>query len=179
MYYKILNDKICCTKTDDGGIVQTAPWSADTPDNDALEWVQTDKNIVRLADYTFVFDDDPIILDSKKTVKLDALRASFDERVAGNFTTSQGYVMQFDTSDSLKMQGAIQLMEATEQTEGYLTQANDETVYHVPLATMKAVLVEMLSAYAECHAHNLELRTLINNAKTKEELDSIQITWPV
>ena len=114
-----------------------------------------------------------------KERKLRDLEFAFEEAVKGSFTTTEGYTMQFDISDSIKMQGAITLMETLGQTEGYLTQANDETVYNVSLATMKEVLVEMLSAYAQCHAHKQELRTLINNAKTKEELDSIQITWPV
>lgn len=114
-----------------------------------------------------------------KSDKQNELNDAFNRAVEGSFTTTKGYKMQFDISDSIKMQGAITLMETLGQTEGYLTQANDETVYNVPLVTMKEVLVEMLSAYAQCHAHKQELRTLINNAKTKEELDSIQITWSV
>jgi hypothetical protein len=87
--------------------------------------------------------------------------------------------MQFDTSDSLKMQGAIQLLEATGQTEGYLTQADDTTVYHMSLETMRAVLVEMLAAYAACHARKQEVRAAINAAQSKEDLDTIEIAWPV
>lgn len=87
--------------------------------------------------------------------------------------------MQFDTSDSLKMQGAITLMETSKQSEGYLTQADDTTVYHVPLGTMRAVLVEMLAAYAGCHARKQELRARINAAQTKDDLDAIQIVWPI
>ena len=87
--------------------------------------------------------------------------------------------MQFDTSDSLKMQGAISLMEATGATEGYLTQADDTTVYNVPLAAMKTVLVEMLGAYAACHARKQELRAAIISAETIEDLDAIEITWPL
>lgn len=114
-----------------------------------------------------------------KDAKMSALESSFDTRVAGSFTTTQGYNMQFDTSDSLKMQGAIMLMEATGATEGYLTQANDVTEYHIPIATMRAVLVEMLAAYAQCHARKQELRAAINAATTEEELDAIVIDWPV
>lgn len=118
-------------------------------------------------------------LEEVRESKLSELAYSFDQRVSGFITTTGGYKMQFDTSDSLKMQGAISLMEATGQTEGYLTQANDETVYHVPLETMKAVLVEMLAAYAQCHARKQELRALINAAETAEDLDEIVISWPV
>lgn len=111
--------------------------------------------------------------------KMAEMLYSFGQRITGAIRTKDSYLMQFDTSDSLKMQGAISLMEATGQAEGYLTQANDETVYHVPLETMKAVLVEMLAAYAACHARKQELRALINAAQTAEDLDEIIISWPV
>ena len=118
-------------------------------------------------------------LEEVRESKLSELAYSFNQRVSGFITTTGGYKMQFDTSDSLKMQGAISLMEATGATEGYLTQANDETVYHVPIETMKAVLVEMLAAYAQCHARKQELRAFINSAETAEDLDEIIISWPV
>ena len=118
-------------------------------------------------------------LEELRESKMSDMLSSFNQRVSGAFTTMGGYQMQFDTSDSLKMQGAITLMEAVGSSVGYITQANDETVYNIPLATMKQVLVEMLNAYAQCHARKQELRSLINKAQTKEELDEITISWPV
>ena len=118
-------------------------------------------------------------LEEVREDKKSEMISAFNRRISGVIRTKDGYLMQFDTSDSLKMQGAISLMEATGQTEGYLTQADDTTVYHVPLATMKAVLVEMLASYAQCHARKQELRALINSAETKEDLDKIIISWPV
>jgi len=118
-------------------------------------------------------------LEEVRERKLRHLTEGFVDRVSGSITTSQGYLMQFDTTDSLKMQGAIQLLEATGATEGYLTQVNDETVYNVPLDVMKTVLVEMLSAYAACHARKQELRAAIKAAQTVEDLDAIKITWPL
>ena len=129
--------------------------------------------------YECVAIPDPTF-DEQKTRKLTELESSFDIRVSGSVIINPGgYLMQFNTSDSLKMQGAIQLLEATGQTEGYLTQADDTTIYHVPLATMKAVLVEMLAAYAQCHARKQELRSQINAAKNEDELNAIELTWPV
>lgn len=87
--------------------------------------------------------------------------------------------MQFDRSDTLAVEGAIQLLRATEQTTGYLTDAEDITHYNVPIATMEAVKVEMLAAYAQCHARKQELRAGINAAQTEEELTAVEITWPV
>ena len=118
-------------------------------------------------------------LEELRENKMSEMLYSFGQRVSGAIRTKDGYLMQFDTSDSLKMQGAISLMEATEHTEGYLTQADDTTEYHVPLETMKSVLVVMLAAYAQCHARKQELRALINSAETKEDLDEIIISWPV
>lgn len=179
MDYKLKDDIICCTRTDDGLITLVAPWSVNTPEDDTLEWFHTDKQIIRLDDFSFVFEDDPRVLGNVKQRKLAGLVAAFDEHVAGSFTTSQGYLMQFDTSDAIKMEGAIKLLETTGATEGYLTQADDTTVYHVPLDTMKAVLIEMMSAFAACHARKQELRAAINSAETVEELDAIKITWPL
>ena len=134
--------------------------------------------IVELEDcYKVVALPAPTI-EQLKEAKIAELAASFNERVSGAIE-AHDYLMQFDVSDSLKMQGAIQLLEATGAAEGYLTLANDETVYHVPLDVMKAVLIDMLSAYAACHARKQELRALINAAQSKETLDSITITWPV
>lgn len=180
MYYKVLNNKICCTKSDDGSVIQCTPWSEDCPDDETLLWIKTDKTIVRLPDYSgFVFADTSEGLTTAKAELIKTLHKAFDERVSGSFTTSQKFIMQFNVSDSLKMQGAITLMESLGATTGYITQANDVTKYNIPLTTMKQVLVEMLNAYAQCHARKQKLRELINNAQSKEELAEITISWPV
>ena len=118
-------------------------------------------------------------LEEVRESKLSELAYSFNTRVSGFITTTGGYKMQFDTSDAVKMEGAIKLLEATGATEGYLTQANDETVYNVPLDTMKVVLIEMMTAFAACHARKQEIRAAIKAAETVEELDAIEITWPL
>lgn len=121
----------------------------------------------------------PPTLEQLKEQKINELDNDFITRTHGSITTTHGYLMQFDTTDSLKMQGAVSLMEATGATEGYLTQADDTTVYNVPLDVMKAVLIEMMSAFAACHARKQELRAAINAAQSKEDLDTIEIAWPV
>lgn len=148
---------------------------------DIARWCnETQKaKIIDNGNYYKVVAIPELTFEELKAAKLASLETEYDNHVSGSFTTSQGYLMQFDTSDSLKMQGAITLMEAIGSSTGYLTQANDVTVYNIPIETMKAVLVEMLSAYAQCHARKQELRTFINNAQTKEELDEIVISWPV
>lgn len=118
-------------------------------------------------------------LEEVREAKLSELVSSFNQRVFGAVMTTGGYKMQFDTSDAIKMEGAIKLLEATGATEGYLTQADDTTVYNVPLDTMKTVLIEMMTAFAACHARKQELRAAINAAETVEDLNAIKITWPV
>lgn len=120
-----------------------------------------------------------LTLTELKANKLNELETLFTIRTHGAIKTTQGYTMQFDVIDNLKMNGAITLMEAVGSTFGYITQANDETVYNVSIETMKQVLIEMLNAYAKCHARKQELRKQINNAQSKEELDEIVISWPV
>lgn len=146
----------------------------------AARWCN-DTHLARIVDkgkyYEVVAIPAPT-LDDLKAAKVAELRAAFDERVSGTID-AHDYRMQFNVSDSLKMQGAIQLLETTGATEGYLTLANDETIYHVPLDVMKAVLVDMLSAYAACHARKQELRSQITAAETKDQLDLIEIAWPV
>ena len=60
--------------------------------------------------------------------------------------------MQFNESDSLKMEGAIKLMETSGQTEGYLTDADDITHYNISLDDIKRTQLEMLAKFAEAHA---------------------------
>lgn len=178
MQYKQIDGVIVCIRCDDGN-VQFLPRFEDASLDDRIPWEQTDKEYVRLPDFSaFVDIASPQYLEVRKGEKLANLGRSFNERIAGTID-AHDYRMQFDISDSLKMQGAIQLLEATGATEGYLTLANDETVYHVPLEIMKAVLVDMLASYAACHARKQELRAAIKAAETVDDLEKVVITWPI
>ena len=121
----------------------------------------------------------PPTLEELKTQKLNALEQAFTSRVSGSFVCSQGYPMQFNRSDCVAVQGAIELLQATGTAEGYLTDANDVTHYDVPLETMQAVLVEMLGAYSQCHSHKQELRAQITAAADEAALDAVIISWPI
>ena len=149
-----------------------------SPDGNPEVWQTKPEGYYTLEEWRALHPVPEPTLEEVRESKLSELRASFDRRVSGSID-AHDYRMQFDISDSLKMQGAIQLLEATGATVGYLTLANDETVYHVPLDVMKAVLVDMLSGYAACHARKQELRAAINTAKTVEELNAIKIAWPL
>lgn len=116
-------------------------------------------------------------LDELRAAKLTALESSFDAHVHGSFQCSQGYPMQFDRSDTIAVEGAIQLLRATGQDKGYLTDALDVSHYDVPIETMEQVKVEMLGAYATCHAKKQEYRAAIAAAQDKAALDAIVFTW--
>lgn len=150
-----------------------------SPDGNPEVWASKPQGYYTLEEWAVLHPVPKPTLEEVRENKLNELAYSFNTRVSGSVTTSGGYTMQFDTTDAIKMEGAIKLLEATGATEGYLTQADDTTVYHVPLDTMKAVLIEMMTAFAACHARKQELRALINAAETAEGLDEIIISWPV
>jgi len=106
--------------------------------------------------------------------KLSEIKQAYNSHVAGSFVCSLGYPMQFGESDGVKMEGAIKLLVASGGTAGYLTDANDETHYNIPLADIQTVHLEMLAKYAEAHAKKQILRQQVHAATTQEELDAIQ-----
>jgi hypothetical protein len=118
-------------------------------------------------------------LEEKRQDKFAEIDHSFNERVKGYMTTTQGYMMQFQPEDSLKMQGSIMVLESMNIPTGYLTQYNDETIRDVPLETMKDVMMQMMRAYAVCHEYKQNIRALINSAGSKEDLDAVTIEWPI
>jgi hypothetical protein len=109
-----------------------------------------------------------------KERKANEIKLAFNAHVAGSFVCSLGYPMQFNETDGVKMEGAIKLLVANGGTAGYLTDANDETHYDVPLADMQAVHLEMLAKYAEAHAKKQVLRQQVKEATTQAELDAIE-----
>lgn len=106
--------------------------------------------------------------------KLSEIKQAYNSHVAGSFVCSLGYPMQFNETDGVKMEGAIKLLVANGGTSGYLTDANDETHYDVPLADIQAVHLEMLAKHAEAHAKKQILRQQAKDATTQAELDAIE-----
>ena len=112
-----------------------------------------------------------------KADKQNELNDAFNSAVEGSFTTTEGYKMQFNTDDSLKMFGAIQLLESSGLESGYITDADDITHYDIPLATMKSVQNQMLNKYAECHLLKQQYRALIEAASDEEALQDIEFEF--
>lgn len=116
-------------------------------------------------------------LDQLKQEKLDELESRFTERVKGSFITDEGYKMQFNTDDSLKMFGAIQLLESQNAESGYITDADDNTHYEVPVSVMKSVQNQMLNKYAQCHLMKQQYRAVIGAAADIDALNDIEIEF--
>jgi len=107
--------------------------------------------------------------------KYSEISRSHKEHVAGSVMTSLGFPMQFDMKDSIMVEGAIKLAQASGATTIYLTDAEDVTHYDIPLADAQTVLLEMSTAFAQAHAKKQLLRDDISEAQTQSDLD--KISW--
>ena len=107
--------------------------------------------------------------------KYSEIAQAHKEHVAGSVMTSLGFPMQFDMKDSIMVEGAIKLAQASGATTIYLTDAEDVTHYDIPLADAQTVLLEMSTAFAQAHAKKQTLRAEIAQATTQAELNAI--TW--
>jgi hypothetical protein len=112
-----------------------------------------------------------------REIKEKELDTAFNRAVEGSFITTEGYKMQFNTDDSLKMFGAIQLLESSGVETGYITDADDNTHYEVPVSVMKSVQNQMLKKYAQCHLMKQKYRSMINESESIEDLTKINITF--
>lgn len=108
-----------------------------------------------------------------KNAKNNYIDLSFLTYVKGSFICSLGFPMQFNDTDTLKMEGAIKLMEAINQSTGYLTDAENITHYDISLTDIKNVQLEMLAQYAKGHAYKQEIRKQVQNAITIQQINAI------
>ena len=122
-------------------------------------------------------EETPKTLEQLKEEKYNELESKFNTAVKGSFTTTEGYKMQFNTDDSLKMFGAIQLLESQNAESGYITDADDITHYEVPVSVMKSVQTQMLEKYAQRHLLKQQFRAAINEAENVEDLNKINIVF--
>lgn len=112
-------------------------------------------------------------LDELKENKKHEISYAFDNYVSGKATISLGWDMQFNQRDILMVDGIIRFMEMTNQTEGYLTDADNINHYNLSIADMKQSLLEMTSFYVSAHQKKQMLRSQIEACTTIEELNNI------
>lgn len=144
------------------GISPEANWTDIEPIDSEAEWVNGAWEI-------------PLAVHKQR--KIAEIKQAFNSYVASSTRVTLGYDMQFNESDSIKLEGSIKLMESQNVTSGYLTDAHDETHYNVPLADIKKTQLEMLAAYGVAHARKQELRAQVEAAADKEALDAIVISF--
>lgn len=114
-----------------------------------------------------------------KQRKIAEIKQAFNAYVSGSTRVTLGYDMQFNESDSIKLEGSIKLMESQGVATGYLTDAHDDTHYNVSLSDIKATQLEMLAAYGAAHARKQELRSLVEAAQNKAVLDALVVEFGV
>ena len=112
-------------------------------------------------------------LEDLRNRKYRGIAQAHKEHVAGSVMTSLGFPMQCDMKDSIMVEGAIKIAQASGAETIYLTDANDVSHYDIPLADAQTVLLEMSTAFAQAHAKKQKLRDDISEAQTQSDLDSI------
>ena len=170
MYYKVLNNTICCTKSDDESVIQCAPWSYDAVTDDTLEWKYTDKPIIRMPDFSFVFADDLATLNVQKIAKKAEIAAArYDYEISGIIfknvhVTTDREDQAMITAVALSATLNNDFTTVWKGSDGYI-QLNSQEI--LTLAYLVAEHVE--TAFAE----EKRLVELIDSAQTEEELNTI------
>lgn len=156
-------------ETDEGIIPFTFDPSDTTP---ATEYVRNRLSALTPAPYEA---PPPPSFEDLRARKYSEISQAHKEHVAGSVMTSLGFPMQFGIQDSLMVEGAIKLGQATQAEVIYLTDAEDVTHYDIPLADAQTVLLEMSTAFAQAHAKKQTLRERASEAQTQSDLD--KISW--
>jgi hypothetical protein len=155
-------------ETDEGIIPFTFDPSDTAP---ATEYVRERLSGLEIAGYEA---PPPPSFEDLRARKYREISQAHKEHVAGSVMTSLGFPMQFDMKDSLMVEGAIKLAQASGATTIYLTDAEDVTHYDIPLADAQTVLLEMSTAFAQAHAKKQTLRAEITQATTEADLDAVK-----
>lgn len=71
--YKLLNNVIACVRT--GDVTLLSPSYLGIAEDDSIPWIKTDREIIRLSDFSFVFADDPGTLTARIAAKKSEIAA--------------------------------------------------------------------------------------------------------
>lgn len=113
-------------------------------------------------------------LDELKESKLAEIKSAYDEfDRTGSVVVSLGYPIQCGQAHVQKFDGAVRYAEQTGAATVYITDANDDTHYDVPIADAKTALMEVVGASLKAHALKQELRARVEAATKKEEIEAI------
>ncbi len=171
MEYKQINNIIVCVR--DNGTVLYGPDTSQYAEDEAIPWLETDREIVRLPDYSFVFADDPAAFVSLKVQKkADVAAARYAFEIAG--VVYNGVRVTTDREDQA-MITAVALSAVVDST--FTTVWKGADGYLDLDAAGVLTLARMVGAHVEAaFAEEKRLAGLIDAAKDKETLSSISWT---
>ena len=170
MEYKQVNGNIVCYRN--GSETVYAPETEQFIDDETIPWIETEKTIVRLPDYRFVFSDAPDVFEVLKQQKKDEIAtARYEYEITG--LVYKGVHVTTDREDQA-MITAIALSATLNNdfttvwkgADGYINLTAQEVL---TLAYLVAEHVE--TAFAE----EKRLSELIDKAENEEALAAI--TW--
>lgn len=114
-------------------------------------------------------------LDELKEMKLAEIKQAYENfEATGTVTVSLGYPIQCGQLHAQKFDGAVRYAEQMNQDTIYITDANDETHYDVPIADAKKALLEVTAQSLKAHALKQTLRSQVEAAQSKEDIEAIK-----
>lgn len=137
------------------------------------EWIQQWK----LEPITHTPEEELNRLNTFKQNKLNILNSKFLEAENnGALDSSVGFTIDATERSKRDIDGLIELLEAT-KTETTLFCAADNTFHDVTLEQLKTMKLEVIKYGQELYQKKWTYREQINQAQTKEELDTIEIKF--
>lgn len=171
MEYKQIEGKIVCYRN--GSETVYAPETEQFIDDEQIPWIETDKTIVRLADYSFVFSDAPDVFEALKQQKKDEIAAArYEYEIAG--VVFGGVHVTTDREDQA-MITAVALSAVVDPAFATVWKGADG--YLDLNATGVLTLARMVGAHVEtAFAEEKRIAALIDAAQDEAELASISWT---
>ena len=168
MQYKQINNTIVCVRNN--GTVLYGPDTFQYLEDETIPWQETNKEIIRLSDHSFVFSDDPIAINALKQPKKAYIAAArYNYEIAGIVfknvhVTTDREDQAMITAIALSATLNNDFTTVWKGSDGYIDLNAQEVL---TLAYLVAEHVE--AAFAE----EKRLAELIDSAQTEEELNSI------
>lgn len=130
--------------------------------------------------YTEEPDPEPTLdeLKANKLIDVDNAFLQWYERDA-TVTSSLGFVADSDARAMMDVSGLVTTLEATpEETRSTVAFMDHDNIPHMlTLEQMKTVQLEIIQNGQSAYAQKWAMRTAINEAQTKEELEAIEISF--
>lgn len=170
MEYKQIDGVIVCAR--EGDVTLLSPSYLNAAEDESIPWQETEREIIRLPDFSFVFDDDPMVFESlKQQKKAEIAAARYDYEIAG--VIINGVHITTDREDQA-MITAVALSAAVDSTyttvwkgaDGYLTLSAPEI-----LAMARIVGAHVEAAFAE------EKRLVEQIDAAQDEAELASIVW--